>query len=99
MKFNDAFRNYILDALKKHNLPHITVSVTEGLPEDEKLYQMLINISKHFETTINGDILIQAQLNSVAQKKHLGAKPSKQEEPTKIPDVFLKAFTDDENLT
>jgi hypothetical protein len=32
-------------------------------------------------------------------QKMTGKKPEEIEEPTKIPDVFLKAFTDDENLT
>ena len=98
MKFNDAFREYILDTLKKNNLPFISVTVEQGLPEDEKLYQILLTISKHFETTINGDILHQAQYNTVW--KTLASKQTEQlQEPTKIPDVFLNAFNDDENLT
>tara|TARA_R110000765_G_scaffold222112_1_gene326227 strand:+ start:585 stop:884 length:300 start_codon:yes stop_codon:yes gene_type:complete len=99
MKFNDAFREYILAKLKEHKLPYITFTVEQGLPEDDKMFEMLSKIAQHFETTINGDVLLQAQMNSVGQKKPSSKKPEEIEEPTKIPDVFLKAFTEDENLT
>ena len=98
MKFNDAFREYILTTLKKHKLPYISITVEQGLPEDEKMFELLSTIAKRFETTINGDVLHQAQYNSMWQKM-TDKKSEEIEEPTKIPDVFLKAFTDDENLT
>jgi hypothetical protein len=98
MKFNDAFREYILSKLKEHKLPYITFTVEQGLPEDDKMFEMLSKIAQHFETTINGDVLHQAQYNSMWQKPS-SKKPEEIEEPTKVPDVFLKAFTDDENLT
>jgi len=60
---------------------------------------MLSKIAKHFETTINGDVLLQAQMNSAGQKKSLEAKPEEQKELTQIPEVFLNAFNDDDSLT
>lgn len=93
MKFA-FFPEEILRMLKSNNLPYVEFIVHHGLPEDEKLVEFLSNITKHIETTMNFDVLSGAFYNS--KKK----KPSdKKEEPIEIPDVFLKAFTDDENLT
>ena len=48
MKFNDAFREYILTTLKKHNLPYISITVEQGLPEDQKMFELLTTIAKRF---------------------------------------------------
>ena len=94
MKFNDAFKNYVLSTLKNYNLPFITVSVEPGLDEDEQLYKSLQRVAEHITISINSDVLYQAHLKQMFKSpinKH-------KEEFTTIPDVFIDAFADDENL-
>ena len=95
MKFNDAFKNYVLSTLKNYNLPFITVSVEPGLDEDEQLYKSLQRVAEHITISINSDVLYQAHLKQLFKSPI--NKPK--EEFTPIPDVFIDAFTEDENLT